>query len=161
MTGLLFVALCVAGLGVVMRFLIIPNASPMPSNLGVKDGKLADCPDKPNCASTQSEPSAYGYTEPVSFTGDAAIAFETALTIVRELPNSTIVTAEAPYLHATTESNFWRFIDDLEIYVDADAGLIHMRSAARLGESDLNANPNRLKAIRQKLQERLPSAETA
>jgi uncharacterized protein (DUF1499 family) len=40
------------------------------------------------------------------------------------------------------------FVDDGEFYFPTEQNLIHMRSAARLGESDLGVNRRRLEQIR-------------
>jgi uncharacterized protein (DUF1499 family) len=45
------------------------------------------------------------------------------------------------------------FVDDVEFYLDADAKVIHVRSASRLGQSDLGVNRKRIETIRAKLQE--------
>jgi uncharacterized protein (DUF1499 family) len=40
------------------------------------------------------------------------------------------------------------FVDDLEFYFPREESVIHLRSAARLGESDLGVNRRRLEQIR-------------
>jgi uncharacterized protein (DUF1499 family) len=40
------------------------------------------------------------------------------------------------------------FVDDVEFYLDPTVGKIQMRAAARLGQSDLGVNRDRLEAIR-------------
>ena len=44
-----------------------------PSNLGVKEGRLAPCPATPNCVSSQSRDKEHAI-EPLAFTGDVARA---------------------------------------------------------------------------------------
>ena len=41
-----------------------------------------------------------------------------------------------------------RFVDDVDAVVDPDAGVIHVRSASRVGYSDLGVNRKRVEAIR-------------
>ena len=43
------------------------------------------------------------------------------------------------------------FVDDIEFYAEP-SGLIHVRSAARLGKSDLGVNRKRVEAIRAQFQ---------
>ena len=43
------------------------------------------------------------------------------------------------------------FIDDVEFYFDSNAEVIQVRSAARLGKSDLGVNRKRIDAIRAQL----------
>jgi len=42
----------------------------------------------------------------------------------------------------------FRFVDDVEFHVDETAKLIHVRSASRVGHSDLGVNRRRVEAIR-------------
>ena len=46
-----------------------------PDNLGVHDGQLADCPDSPNCVSTQSTTDQHAI-EPLRYEGTAAEAMQ-------------------------------------------------------------------------------------
>lgn len=40
------------------------------------------------------------------------------------------------------------FVDDVEFYLDEDTKVIHVRSASRLGQSDLGVNRKRIETIR-------------
>jgi uncharacterized protein (DUF1499 family) len=42
----------------------------------------------------------------------------------------------------------FRFVDDVEFYIDERANLIHFRSASRLGYSDMGVNRKRMETIR-------------
>lgn len=48
------------------------------------------------------------------------------------------------YLHATATTRWLRFVDDVEFYYDKEGGLLHFRSASRIGYSDLGANRRRM-----------------
>ena len=52
------------------------------------------------------------------------------------------------YLRAVFKTRLMRFRDDFEARLDAEAGRIHVRSASRLGYSDLGANRKRVEALR-------------
>ena len=56
------------------------------------------------------------------------------------------------YLAATFTSSIFRYVDDLEIRVDVAAGQIHLRSASRVGRSDLGANRARVERLKAALQ---------
>jgi len=45
------------------------------------------------------------------------------------------------------------FVDDVEFHKDDINQVIHVRSASRLGKSDLGVNRKRVEEIRQQLQE--------
>lgn len=145
---LLYLVLFIIVAAVVLRFMI-PSLSPMPDNLGVTDGKLASCPDKPNCVSSFAADAEHA-VDPIAFTGSAAAARETLLAVLNSLPNVTIETDQPDYIHATTRSRIMAYIDDNEFLVDEAAGVIHVRAAARLGQADLGANRARVELIREK-----------
>ena len=67
---------------------------------------------------------------------------------VRALPRTRIVEEERDYLRVEVRSAFFRFVDDVELAIDADAGLVHFRSASRVGHSDLGANRRRMETLR-------------
>ena len=109
---------------------------------------LAACPETPNCVSSLANESRQRI-EPLRLTADTALA-EIADRIAR-WPGARIETLTDNYLHATFRSRLWGFIDDVEIASAADAGDFHVRSASRLGYSDLGANRRRLEALRASL----------
>lgn len=51
------------------------------------------------------------------------------------------------FLHATWTSPVFGFVDDVELLYDPAAGLLHARSASRVGYSDLGVNRRRLEAL--------------
>jgi len=134
----------VAGLGL-LRWLVV-MASPVPDNLGVRNGRLAPCPDSPNCVSTRATDSRHAI-EAIPFSGDTAVVREQLLAILEQSPQATIRTTESHYIHAEFRSRLWGFIDDVEFQLDEATGLIHFRSAARLGYGDMGVNRARLTAI--------------
>ena len=48
-------------------------------------------------------------------------------------------------------SSLMKYVDDVEIYFTGADGLAHVRSASRLGYSDMGANRKRIEMIRGKL----------
>jgi uncharacterized protein (DUF1499 family) len=54
-----------------------------------------------------------------------------------------IITDDGGYLHATFTSRIFRFVDDLELRLDGENGIIHLRSASRTGYSDFGVNRKR------------------
>ena len=64
----------------------------------------------------------------------------------------TLVTHETETtLHAEATSFVLHFVDDIDAILDAEAGLIHIRSASRIGHSDFGVNRKRIEALRQQL----------
>ena len=124
---------------------------PRPTNLGVRDGELAPCPEKPNCVNSQSA-SARHWVEPFRYRGSAAQAIAAVREVLGELPRVTIVATSERYLHAECRTPLMGFIDDLEFYCDEATTTMHVRSASRLGYWDLGVNARRIEAIRKRLQ---------
>ena len=54
-------------------------------------------------------------------------------------------------LHAEATSLVLSFVDDIDAILDAEAGLIHIRSASRLGHSDFGVNRKRIEKLRTQL----------
>jgi uncharacterized protein (DUF1499 family) len=59
-----------------------------------------------------------------------------------------LVEQRKDYLYAQSSTSVLKFTDDVEFWLDPAAGVIHMRSASRLGHSDFGANRKRLEDIR-------------
>lgn len=116
-----------------------------PSNLGVKDGRLASCPSTPNCVSSQStEPGSQ--IDALKFLGDKTIAQIKAAVLAQ--PGSEIITETEDYLYAEFTSGLMGFVDDVEFYVNRSDQTVQVRSASRLGESDLGVNRQRIESLR-------------
>ncbi|MDQ4063585.1 MAG: DUF1499 domain-containing protein [Actinomycetota bacterium] len=127
-----------------------------PTNLGIEGGRLAPCPDTPNCVSTQEEAEDTDhYMEPISFSGSAGEAMEGVAGVVEEMPRAEIVLSEDDYLRAEFTSRIFRFVDDVEFRADEETGLIDFRSASRVGRSDMGVNRERMTEITTRLEARL------
>jgi uncharacterized protein (DUF1499 family) len=122
-----------------------------PSSLGVKDGKLSGPKATPNSVVSEGVATTHpAYAAPFAFTGDAKAAMAKLTAIVKAMEGATLVTTEDGYLCAEFKSKTMRYTDDFEARVDAAAGLIHVRSASRLGKRDFDVNRQRVEAIRAK-----------
>lgn len=117
------------------------------TGLGVTDGRLAPCPRSPNCVSSQSEGRAH-YIEPLHFTGSLKEAKEALLSVIRSEKRTRLITITDDYIHAEFTSLIFRFVDDVEFYFDDSTKTIHVRSASRVGRSDLGVNRKRVEKIR-------------
>ena len=126
-----------------------------PASLGVRQGRLAPCPASPNCVSSLADDEMHRIA-PLPFSGTAAAAVDRLAGTVRSLPRASVITATDTYLHAEFRSAVFRFVDDVEFLADESAGVIHVRSASRVGTSDLGVNRRRVETIRARWNE-LPS----
>lgn len=124
-------------------------SAPRPDNLGVNGGRLSDCPSSPNCISSQADAAdREHYAAPLAVDGDALAAWERAKAAALSLPGAKLLEARDDYAAFEITTRVLRFVDDLELVLDAKAQVIHLRSASRLGHSDLGANRKRVDALR-------------
>ena len=114
-----------------------------PSNLGVQDGKLTACPGTPNCVNSQGTDT-QSKIEPLPDVSIAEIK-----KVVEGMERTTIVEETDDYLYAEFKSKLMGYVDDVEFY--RSGGVVHVRSASRLGKSDLGVNRKRVEEIRSKL----------
>jgi len=118
------------------------------SKIGLIDGKFQKCPQSPNCVSTQSKGKRHGIP-PLNFKGTREEAKEKILRIINSLKRTSIITTTDDYIHAEFKTGLFKFIDDVEFYLDDDEKIIHFRSASRVGKSDLGTNRRRMEKIRE------------
>lgn len=122
-----------------------------PTDLGIKDGQLKRCPDTPNCVCSQSpETDKEHVIAPFSYTGSAVDAINKLKTIIEGMERSTIKQVSDDYLYAEFSSKLMGFVDDVEFYAPPGESVIHTRTAARMGKSDLGVNRKRTEEIRAK-----------
>jgi len=117
-----------------------------PENLGVRDGRLAPCPESPNCVSTQADDPEHRM-QPIEFASSATDALRAVKRVVERMPRTRIIHERENYLYAEFRSRVFRFVDDVEFLVDEQAGRIHFRSASRVGYSDFGANRRRMERL--------------
>jgi uncharacterized protein (DUF1499 family) len=120
-----------------------------PSRLGIRDGRLAPCPRKPNCVSSQAERPEQR-VEPIALGEEPAAGWEAAREILSRWSRTRIVVEEEGYLRAECRS-LLGFVDDLELLLDREAGVLHLRSASRLGYQDFGVNRARVERLREEL----------
>ena len=109
--------------------------------------RLADCPNWPNCVSSEAQDAKHAIA-PLILTSDPKATWEAVVNVVDQLPRSTIVEATHRYLHVACKSRLFRFIDDLELLLNPVTGVVAIRSAARVGKLDLGVNRRRVEALR-------------
>ena len=128
-----------------------------PADLGLRDGQLK-APSRTNNSVTSqaalhpnSAMRAKAEIAALPMTGDAAATMARLKTVVAAMPGAHIIKAEPTYLYAEFTTRLMKYVDDVEFAIDEPAKLVQVRSASRLGKEDLNANRNRIEAIRAKL----------
>lgn len=113
---------------------------------------LAPCPSSPNCVSSMESEGVH-YVPPLSYAGPSDEAFGKLLSVLETEPRCriTAVREEAPaYIRAEFRSRIFRFVDDVEFLFAESPGRIHVRSASRVGYSDMGVNRKRVERLRER-----------
>jgi uncharacterized protein (DUF1499 family) len=127
-------------------------AGKRPTNIGVNSGKLAPCPNSPNCVSSQSQDVQHKI-EPLTYKSSPQQAMANLKTVIENMERTKIIAENDNYLYAEFSTKLMGYVDDVEFSLDPSANIIHVRSASRLGKSDLGVNRKRVETIRAKLNE--------
>lgn len=122
-----------------------------PTTLGIRDGKLSGPKRTPNSVVSEGVEATHpAHVAAIAFVGDPRAALARLGSVLQALDRVTIVKVEEGYLYAEFRSQKARFVDDFEARVDVAAGVIHVRSASRLGRRDMGVNRARVELIRRK-----------
>jgi uncharacterized protein (DUF1499 family) len=134
-----------------------------PSDLGVREGRLKAPSTRPNSVSSQAmlwpgHPQAQAaQIAPLALkSGEGPATLAALLKVVRTAPGAVVMKATPDYIYAEFKTPLMKYVDDVEFWLDPAAGVIHVRSASRLGDSDLGANRQRIEAIRAHLAQQPP-----
>ena len=128
---------------------------------GLIDGGLSKCPDKPNCASTEKKDDTAHYIAPIKIPRDISIELDSLHILkdtIRDMGGS-IEDESEDYFASTFSSGVFGFVDDFEIRIDTKENLIHIRSASRVGRSDMGVNKKRIKLLKQLYKKNILSAD--
>ena len=132
-----------AALGGLLYAAHLSRGAPGPE--GPVDGRLAPCPPTPNCVTSEA-----GEAEPARSVDPLPVGPAGPQRAWRRLRDAVAATGgevvrfDGGYLAATYRTPLLGFVDDLEARLDPGAGVIHLRSASRVGRSDLGANRRRV-----------------
>ena len=130
-------------------FLALRSAKVVPE-VGLVDGRLRPLPKTPNCVSSEQGTAEDARVEPLPFRGSAEGAQNALVDLLTETPRVEIETSQPGYVHAVFRTAVFGFRDDVEFRIDEETRTIHVRSAARVGHSDLGANRGRVEALRER-----------
>jgi uncharacterized protein (DUF1499 family) len=97
--------------------------------------------------------------QPLAYDIPASKAHQKLLKILKNMPRTKVVREKANYIHAECRTRFLRFVDDLEFLFDDNDDVIHVRSASRVGYSDLGVNRKRVEQFRQEFEAELSKSK--
>ena len=114
--------------------------------------KLPMCPTSPNCVSSQAGDADH-YIAPFKIKGKPEAAWAALKQALNAQSRIAITEETGDKLHAEATSLVFRFVDDIDAILVHEANLIHIRSASRVGYSDLGVNRKRVENLRKQLQQ--------
>ena len=118
---------------------------------GLVEGMLSKCPNKPNCVCSEYKDDANHYIDPISIpqniTLDTFDTFSLLKNAIQDMGGNVHIENDN-YLAATFTSAIFKFVDDLEIRIDSTQKVIHIRSASRVGYSDMGVNKKRTELLK-------------
>jgi uncharacterized protein (DUF1499 family) len=123
-----------------------------PTNLGLQNGRLLACPNTPNCVCSYDVDPGHKI-DPLTYQSTSEAAIAALKQIIQSNPGAQLITEKTDYLYAEFTIPFFGFVDDVEFYLDSATKVIQVRSASRMGQSDLGVNRKRIEAIRAKFQQ--------
>lgn len=89
------------------------------------------------------------YRATFAYEGGAQGARARLKAAIADLEDVRWVREDESFWHVECRTKIFRFVDDLEIAFDDAASAIHVRSASRVGKSDLGANRKRVETLRE------------
>jgi len=118
------------------------------TDIGLRNGRLLPCPNSPNCVSSQDEKKSHKIA-PLAYSCSKEKARKKLETLLKSMAGCEIKSKSDDYIHAIFKSRLFRFTDDVEFYFPEKPGLIHVRSASRIGYYDFGVNRKRVEKIRE------------
>ena len=105
-----------------------------------------ECGNSPNCASSR-DPRPDFHFAPLPLQTSPTHALQRARSIASSLPRWHLVSQIDSTLQFQVSSRVFGFVDDITLEVDPKDNSLHLRSASRVGYSDLGQNRRHLEAF--------------
>lgn len=139
--------LLLVGVGAVAVFISLSERARISATYSAPLTRFEPCPETPNCVSSDAADARHAVA-PIVLTAPPGQAWAALVTAVTGLPRVGEIEVGESYLRATYRSRLFGFVDDLEVELRADEGILAVRSASRVGSNDLGANRRRVEALR-------------
>lgn len=125
-----------------------------PIDIGVREGRLKGPSATDNSVTSQAAlypdhpQRAYATIAPLALNGDGPATMAKIKVIVQATAGVAVVKSEPAYLYAQYTTPLMKYVDDVEFWFDPANNVVQVRSASRIGKSDLGANRKRIEAVR-------------
>ncbi len=135
----------------ILFYIILMTLSTANQANSASEKTLPLCRDSPNCVSSQASDAKH-FIEPFKISGNPKEAWKALKEAINNQSRMVITHETANTLHAEATSLVFQFVDDINVILDTDTNLFHIRSASRTGHSDFGVNRKRMEALRLQLQ---------
>jgi uncharacterized protein (DUF1499 family) len=116
--------------------------------------QLDPCPNTPNCVSSGAAPSdTEHFIEPFALKANSSTAWPYIIEALKQHPRTKLTVVTNNLIKAEITSLVFRFVDDMTLLLHEKEQTIDVRSASRVGYSDLGVNRNRVTSLRKRLQQ--------
>lgn len=147
--GIMSLILILTSLAILALFILAWKSQKMEAP-GMNNGQLQGCTNKSNCLCSETLQDFQSNTEAIRITsGKDKNPLATLENIIIDMGGQ-VTKRDELYLSAVFKSDFFGFVDDLELRWDASQNLVHLRAAARVGKNDLGTNAKRLRILQTK-----------
>ena len=144
---IILIVIAILTAAVLVRFAMLGHGSKSGEAAGLVSGALTSCPDKPNCVCSEFDEDTAHYIAPLDYSGaPQEKAWGEILQIIKELDGQVVI-ANDDYLSATFSSSVFGFVDDVECRLEPQQKRIQIRSASRVGHSDMGVNRKRVETM--------------
>lgn len=135
------------GLLICLLLMLLGYVSRHQSPIGLIEGQLMNCPERPICVSSQQAKDHPSRVEALAYDVPAEQALDQARECVQQIGGN-VQKVENGYLWATFHSAVFGFVDDLELYLKPEQNRIQVRSASRIGYYDFGKNRKRIDKLK-------------
>jgi uncharacterized protein (DUF1499 family) len=123
----------------------------MCSQAFANSNQLKPCPNKPNCVSSLADDE--HAIAPFEIKDGTTLNPQQVANLIEQLDTHVSVIFDEHRVHAEITSRVFGFVDDLDLLLQPEQNLIHVRSASRTGHYDFGVNRRRVEKLRSLLQE--------
>lgn len=149
--------ICILALVLVLSQIALTLSSWRTPTLGIDSDstsqipRLLPCPGTPNCVCSQDVTREHTI-DPLMYLDEPAEAMLRLKALCTRQLGLKLIEDNEHYLRLECVTSVMRYVDDLEFLLDAEHAVIHVRSASRVGRSDLGLNRKRVEQIRSAFQ---------
>jgi uncharacterized protein (DUF1499 family) len=128
---------------------------------GLVNGSLSRCSAKPNCVCSEHIDDVNHYIEPVMSIQYKGMDRRPKVVSIIQGMNGILQSEKDNYIAATFISSTFGFVDDFEIRIDPNEGVLHFRSASRVGYGDGGVNRKRVELFERLYRKEIEEANTS